>query len=71
MKPRRRVGSVAVLAVLARIVAAVVITSCAVAALFYFVPSLRLWRGVEAIAVLAAGCGVVLSRMVFEAARKR
>jgi hypothetical protein len=29
------------------------------------VPSLRLWRGVEALAVLGAGCGGVLSRRVF------
>src|SRR5262249_13560963 len=46
-------------------VAALVIASCAVAALFYLVPSLRLWRGVEALAVIGAGGGVVLSRLVF------
>ena len=51
--------------VLVRVVAALIVASCAVAALFYLVPSLKLWRGVEAIAVLTTGAGVVLSRLVF------
>jgi sugar transferase (PEP-CTERM system associated) len=51
--------------VLVRVAAALLIASCAVAAVFYLVPSLRLWRGVEALAVVTAGCGVVLSRLVF------
>jgi len=57
--------------VLVRVVAALVVASFAFAALFYLVPSLRLWRGVEALAVLAAGFGVVLSRLVFAWASRR
>lgn len=51
--------------VLVRVFAALVVASCAVAALFYLVPSLKLWRGVEAIAVLATCAGIVLSRLAF------
>ena len=51
--------------VLVRVAAALVVASIAVAAVFFFAPSLRLWRGVEALAVLIAGCGIVISRIVF------
>jgi hypothetical protein len=57
--------------VLARVAVAVLVASCAVSALFYLVPTLRLWRGVEAIAVIAAGAGVVLARVVLAAWVKR
>ena len=33
--------------------------------MFYLFPSLRLWRGVEALAVILAGCGIVGSRLLF------
>jgi len=55
--------------VLVRVVVALIIASCGVAALFYLVPSLRLWRGVEALAVIAAGCGVMLSRLLLAVSR--
>jgi hypothetical protein len=48
-------GSVAAGAV--RVVVALIVASCAVAAFFYLVPSLRLWRGIEAIAVIVVACG--------------
>jgi sugar transferase (PEP-CTERM system associated) len=48
-----------------RLVAALIVASCAIAAVFYLVPSLRLWRGVAALAVIATGLGVVFSRLVF------
>ena len=48
-----------------RVAAALLIASCVVAALFYLVPSLQLWRGVEALAVITTACGVVLSRLIF------
>jgi sugar transferase (PEP-CTERM system associated) len=51
--------------VLVRVGAAVLVAACAVAAAFYLLPSMRLWRGVEALAVIIAGCGIVLSRIVF------
>jgi len=51
--------------VLVRVVAALLVASAAVAALFYLLPSLRLWRGVEALAILITGCGIVISRLVF------
>ncbi|MBV9620539.1 MAG: TIGR03013 family PEP-CTERM/XrtA system glycosyltransferase [Gammaproteobacteria bacterium] len=51
--------------VLVRVAAALLVASAAVAAGFYLVPSLRLWRGVEALAILTAGLALVLSRLVF------
>jgi sugar transferase (PEP-CTERM system associated) len=51
--------------VLVRVAAALVVAACAVAAVFYLLPSIHLWRGVEALAVVFAGCGIVLSRVVF------
>src|SRR5262249_37833703 len=54
--------------VMVRVVAALVISTCALAAIFYLLPSLQLWRGVEALAVLITGVGLVISRAVFERA---
>src|SRR6478736_5918032 len=51
--------------VLVRVASALVVASCAIAAVFYLFPSLRLWRGVEALAVILAGCGIVGSRLLF------
>jgi sugar transferase (PEP-CTERM system associated) len=51
--------------VLVRVAAALLVASCAIAALFYLLPTLRLWRGVEALAVIFAGCGIILSRLLF------
>ena len=51
--------------VLVRVVASLLIASAAVAAAFYLFPELRLWRGVEALAVILTGCGITISRIVF------
>jgi sugar transferase (PEP-CTERM system associated) len=51
--------------VIARVVVALVVSSLAIAALFYVVPSLHLGRGVAALALLLVMCGVVVSRLVF------
>ncbi len=44
---------------------ALVVASGAVAAVFYLVPSLQLWRGVAALAVIGTGLGLLASRVVF------
>ena len=51
--------------VMARVLVALVVSSCAVAALFYVVPSLHLGRGVAALALILVMCSVVVSRLVF------
>jgi sugar transferase (PEP-CTERM system associated) len=51
--------------VLVRVVAALLVASCAIAAVFYFLPSLHLWRGVEALAIIVTAGGLLLSRLVF------
>jgi sugar transferase (PEP-CTERM system associated) len=51
--------------VMARVLVALAVSSCAIAALFYVVPSLHLGRGVAALALLLVMCGVVVSRLVF------
>src|SRR5580658_3929114 len=51
--------------VLVRVGAALLVAVCAVAAVFYLLPSMHLWRGVEALAVVFTGCGIILSRIVF------
>ncbi|MBS0377840.1 MAG: TIGR03013 family PEP-CTERM/XrtA system glycosyltransferase [Proteobacteria bacterium] len=51
--------------VLVRVFAALVIATCAISAVFYLMPTMHLWRGVEALSVIIAGCGIVLSRIVF------
>jgi len=51
--------------ILARVLVALIVSSCATAALFYVVPSMHLGRGVAALAVLLMLCAVVVSRLVF------
>jgi len=51
--------------VLARLLLALLVSSCVFAALFYFYPSRYLFRGVAALAVVLAVCGVVTSRLIF------
>jgi sugar transferase (PEP-CTERM system associated) len=51
--------------VLARLLLALVVSSCVFAALFYVFPSRHLFRGVAALAIILAVCGVLTSRMVF------
>ena len=48
-----------------RLVAALLAASGAIAAVFYLIPSLHLWRGVAALAVIGTGCLVLASRLVF------
>jgi sugar transferase (PEP-CTERM system associated) len=48
-----------------RLVAALVVASGALAAVFYLIPSLQLWRGVAALAVTGTGVAVLVSRLVF------
>src|SRR5262245_56753029 len=50
--------------VLARLLLALLVSSCIFAALFYVFPSRHLFRGVAAIAIVLAVCGVVTSRLV-------
>jgi FlaA1/EpsC-like NDP-sugar epimerase len=54
--------------VLVRLGAALVVATCALAAVFYLLPSLQMWRGVEALAVLITGIGLVIARLVLRAA---
>jgi sugar transferase (PEP-CTERM system associated) len=51
--------------VFVRLVAALVVTSGGMAAVLYLIPSLHLWRGVPALAVILTGCAVLASRLVF------
>ena len=51
--------------ILARLLLALLVSSCLIAALFYVIPSNHLFRGVAAIAVILSVCGVLASRMVF------
>ena len=51
--------------VFVRLVAALAVASCVLAALLYVAPSLHLWRGVSALSVLLTGVGVMLSRLIF------
>ncbi len=51
--------------ILARLMVALLASSCAMVAFFYAVPSLRLGRGVAALAVTLVLCGVVASRLIF------
>ena len=50
---------------LARLLLALLLSSCIFAALFYVFPSRHLFRGVAALAVILAVCGVLTSRLVF------
>ena len=51
--------------VLARLLLALLVSACAIAALFYAFPSRHLFRGVEALMVILAVCGVLTLRLVF------
>ncbi|HUA89215.1 MAG TPA: hypothetical protein VL994_07255, partial [Steroidobacteraceae bacterium] len=51
--------------VLIRVFASILIAAAGISAVFYLLPSMHLWRGVEALAVTIAACGIVLSRIVF------
>jgi sugar transferase (PEP-CTERM system associated) len=51
--------------VLARLLLALLVSSCVFAALFYVFPRRHLFRGVAALAMILAVCGVLTSRMVF------
>ena len=51
--------------VVARLLLALVVSSCVFAALFYMFPSRHLFRGVAALAIMLAVCGVLTSRVVF------
>jgi sugar transferase (PEP-CTERM system associated) len=51
--------------VLARLLLALLVSSCAIAVLFYVFPSRHLFRGVEALTVILAVCGVLTARLVF------
>ena len=56
---------------LARLLLALLVSSCVFAALFYFFPSRHLFRGVAALTVVLAVCGVVTSRLVFARMTRR
>ena len=47
-----------------RLVAALVVASAVLAAIQYTVPSLYLWRGVSALAVLLTGCAALVWRLM-------
>jgi len=51
--------------VVVRLAAALVVSSAAIAAAFYILPVLHLWRGVAALAVVIAGCALLITRMIF------
>ena len=51
--------------ILARLLLALLVSACAVAALFYIIPTSHPFRGVAAIAVILSVCGVLASRAVF------
>jgi sugar transferase (PEP-CTERM system associated) len=51
--------------VVARLLLALVVSSCVFAALFYVFPSRHLFRGVAALTIILAVCGVLTSRLVF------
>jgi len=60
-RQRAQIGGVIV-----RVLAALAVTSGAVAAVFYLFPGLHLWRGVLALAVVLVVAGVLASRAAFE-----
>jgi sugar transferase (PEP-CTERM system associated) len=51
--------------ILARVLPALLVSSGAVAALFYVIPSLHLFRGVAALAVVLTVCGILAARLIF------
>jgi sugar transferase (PEP-CTERM system associated) len=48
-----------------RLAAALVVASGAMAAIYYLLPTLLVWRGVALLAAVLAGLGVLVSRLVF------
>jgi hypothetical protein len=54
-----------------RLLLALLVSSCVFGALFYFYPSRYLFRGVAALTVVLAVCGVVTSRLVFARMTRR
>jgi sugar transferase (PEP-CTERM system associated) len=50
--------------ILVRLVVALVVASCVVAAVFYFIPGVRLTRDIASLAVVLAGCGLLASRLL-------
>ena len=48
-----------------RLVVAMGVASAAIAAAFYVIPALQLWRGIAALAVLGTGFGVLALRTIF------
>ena len=57
--------------VVARLLLALVVSSCVFAALFYVFPSRHLFRGVAGLAIVLAVCGVLTSRMVLALVGRR
>ena len=57
-----------IIGVFLRVVAALVVASGAMAAIYYLLPALHLWRGVAALAAIFAGLGVLASRLIFKRA---
>jgi len=51
--------------VVVRLAAALVVASAAIAAVFYILPVLHLWRGAAALAVVLTGCALLVTRVVF------
>jgi len=51
--------------VVVRLGAALVVASAAIAAVFYILPVLNLWRGAAALAVVLTGCALLVTRIVF------
>src|SRR6516225_6530291 len=51
--------------VLARLLLALLVSSCVFTALFYVFPSRHLFRGVAGLTVILAVCGVLTSRLIF------
>jgi sugar transferase (PEP-CTERM system associated) len=50
--------------ILVRLVVALLVASCVVAAVFFFLPRLGLTRDIAALAVILAGCGLLASRLL-------
>src|SRR6185312_13308648 len=51
--------------VVVRLAAALVIASAAIAAVFYILPILHLWRGVAVLSVVISGCALLITRVIF------
>jgi hypothetical protein len=60
---------VGVVDVVTRLLLVLLVSACAIAALFYIVPSLQLFRSVATLAVILAVCGVFAASLVFNRRR--